>query len=92
MDGQIPEDIKKQRLHFLSDVAKEARESILKEKIAEGIPVPVLFETYKDGIAYGHTSDFIEVAAPSEYPLHSELRSVTLSHTDGDTCYGKLTN
>ena len=39
----------------------------------------VLFETYENGLAIGHTDSFLEVAAPSPVPLHSKLCGVTLT-------------
>ena len=90
MGGQIPDEIKKKRLHTLSSVAEKTREEISKKKVEESSQLPVLFETFKDGVAHGHTSDFIEVAVPSEIPLRSEIHLVSLTHTDGNICYGHL--
>ncbi|MBO5883191.1 MAG: tRNA (N(6)-L-threonylcarbamoyladenosine(37)-C(2))-methylthiotransferase MtaB [Clostridia bacterium] len=90
MQEQLPEEIKKERLHTLSSVAEKTRMEILKKKSECPSPIPVLFETFKDGKAFGHTSDFIEVAVPSEKPLRSETLYVSLTHTDGNICYGQL--
>ncbi len=44
----------------------------------------VLFETYENGLAIGHTDNFLEVAVKAEYPLHGELLPVQLkSVTNG---------
>jgi threonylcarbamoyladenosine tRNA methylthiotransferase MtaB len=90
MQEQLPEEIKKERLHTLSSVAEKTRMEILKKKSECPSPIPVLLETFKDGKAFGHTSDFIEVAVPSEKPLRSETLYVSLTHTDGNICYGQL--
>jgi threonylcarbamoyladenosine tRNA methylthiotransferase MtaB len=90
MREQIPENIKKERLHTLSSIAENVRTEILNEKVTVSSPISVLFETYKDGIAYGHSSDFIEIAIPSDKPLRSEIHYVSLTHTDGNICYGQL--
>ena len=90
MDGQIAPDVKRRRAAELSAIAKQIRRDILEELVRASSTRDVLFETYKNGMAYGHTADFIEVAVPSEYPLHSELRSVKLIETDGNICTGIL--
>ena len=90
MKGQIPGDVKKKRLHILEEVAAESRREILDDTIKNFPEQTVLFETYDNGIATGHTADFIEVAVESAIPLHAELKKVRLTHTDGTLCYGKL--
>jgi threonylcarbamoyladenosine tRNA methylthiotransferase MtaB len=90
MKGQISGDVKKQRLHTLEAVAAESRKQILEETVKSSPIVTVLFETYEDGIATGHTADFIEVSVKSDIPLHAELKNVRLTHTDGTLCYGEL--
>ena len=71
----------RQRLHRLAAVAAESRQAILRRAI-EGNPVTeVLFETYENGLALGHTADFLEVALPSELPLHGEILPVRLIKT-----------
>ncbi len=90
MKGQISGDVKKQRLHTLEAVAAESRKQILEETVKSSPLVTVLFETYEDGIATGHTADFIEVSVKSDIPLHAELKNVRLTHTDGTLCYGEL--
>ena len=88
MKDQIPEDVKKERLHILSAVAEESRRAILSETVAHRPTLPVLFETYENGFAFGHTADFLEVSVPSDIPLHSITRNVTLTDTDGKVCFG----
>ena len=63
---------------------------ILDEKIAEGKSVSVLFESWSDGYAKGHTADFIEVKVRSDKALHSVFRNVILLSHDGDICEAKF--
>ena len=88
MDGQLPSAIKQERVHRLSALQSEIRKSILDRQI--GKEYDVLFETYKGGVAVGHTSNFIEVVCPSECPLHGEIRSVTIEGNDGERCFGSI--
>ena len=55
-----------------------------------GEPTKVLFETYHDGIAHGHTANFLEASVASPVPLDGETREVKLTGTDGAVCYGDL--
>jgi threonylcarbamoyladenosine tRNA methylthiotransferase MtaB len=89
MPNQIPEEVKRRRLHDLEAVVREIRAEILREEIEQNPITEVLFETYTDGIAYGHTADFLEIAMPSPIPLHAERIPVRLTHTDGQTCFAE---
>ena len=88
MKDQIPEAVKKERVAILSQISREIRAEILDEKIAEGRPVEVLFETCEGGFAHGHTADFIEVRVKTDKKLHGLFRSVKLISHDGDVCEG----
>ncbi len=90
MDGQISKQEKSRRLHILSGVEAESRRALLEREIADCRVAEVLFETCRDGVAIGHTADFIEVHVPSERDLHAELLKVKLCVTDGNICSGHL--
>ena len=90
MPNQIPQQVKKCRAARLSAAGAEIRHRILEKKVNTAKECSVLFETYADGMAYGHTADFIEVTVSSDVPMHSEFRNVILTHTDGNICFGKL--
>ncbi len=90
MPDQVPEEIKHRRLHELEAVAVERRAAILERTVSDSPTVSVLFETWKDGFALGHTPNFLEVAAPSCRSRHGEILTVHLSHTDGVLCFGEI--
>lgn len=90
MKGQIAGDEKKRRLHELESVAAESRQRILEDTVKNHPLQTVLFETFEDGYAKGHTADFIEVAVKSDISLHGDFKKVRLTHTDGSLCYGNL--
>ena len=92
MKVQIPESVKHERVKILTEISREIRAKILNEKIAEGKHVEVLFETLRDGYAYGHTSDFIEVKVKTRKKLHGLFRSVKLISHDGEVCEGIFVN
>ena len=89
MAEQVPTEVKRQRLHRLEARTKEIRRELLTEAIASSPVTEVLFETYENGYAYGHTADFLEVAVPAKIPLHGKILSVRLSSTDGRLCFGE---
>lgn len=89
MPNQLPDEVKRRRLHALEAIAEETRKAILSEAVATNPDTEVLFETYENGCAYGHTADFLEIAIPSERPLHGEIHAVHLKTTDGMLCFGE---
>lgn len=90
MSGQIAKSVKKERSEALSAVAKDIRGTLLEEKVLNAPLCEVLFETYSDGTAKGHTADFVEVAVASDKPLHSEFHRVRLTSTDKNICFGVI--
>ena len=90
MEDQIPMEVKRTRLHRLETVCAEIRGELLREILTTSPRQQVLFETFKDGFAYGHTPSFLEVAVPSRLPMHGEIATVTLTETDGTRCFGTL--
>ncbi len=90
MKGQTDKSEKSRRLHELEAVAKESRLSIFEKEIADNTTKRVLFETFDGEFAYGHTDNFIEVAVKSAEDLRSLIKSVKLTHTDGNLCFGTV--
>ena len=90
MKDQISTEEKTRRLHILTDAVRRIRTELLQEAALGEPVVSVLFESMENGYAFGHTDNFLEVAVPSDVPLHGELCSVRLSHADDVRCYGKL--
>ncbi len=90
MSGQIPKDEKSRRLHLLADTEADIRQQLIENEISESPIKEVLFETYKNGIATGHTPDFLEVSVPSPRPLHAISATVKLLSYDGTVIWGEL--
>lgn len=89
MDGQIPQNIKHERVARLIELEREIRREELDRTLAEGGTHRVLFESYENGLAYGHTPDFLEVAMESNTPLHSEIIEVEFTSHNGETFFAK---
>jgi threonylcarbamoyladenosine tRNA methylthiotransferase MtaB len=90
MKGQISTEEKNRRLHTLEAICAENTKRILEREISERSEREVLFETFKDGRAYGHTDDFLEICALSEQDMRSEVAKVELISSDGKQIFGLL--
>lgn len=84
MKNQVDEQIKKSRVSELSALACEIRSKILNS--LEGTETEVLFETLKNGYAYGHTAQFVEVMAECERDIRGEVHKVKIISNDGNVC------
>lgn len=88
MKDQVDEQVKKSRVSELSALAGDIRHEILDSMI--GHKTEVLFETLKDGYAYGHTASFVEVKALCDNDVRGEICKVEIISNDGDICLCKL--
>ena len=88
MKGQIPEQIKHERVAYLSQKAAEVRSTILDTQI--GRVEKVLFETFTNGTAKGHTESFLEVVCPDEGLCRAATLPVLIESHDGERCYGRI--
>lgn len=77
MPDQIPASVKKERSAALIGLGTELRTAQLEKALLSPLR-EVLFESFENGLAIGHTAEFFEVAMPSPVPLHSELHTVRL--------------
>ena len=90
MDGQLPESVKHDRVIKLCAISSEVRREILDEKTARKDVVEVLFESWEDGYAYGHTSNFLEVRVKCDSNMHAEFQNVRITSHDGNVCEGVI--
>ncbi len=90
MTGQIPENIKRERSAALIALGKELKEKNLAKFVLEKCETEVLFETFEDGRAYGHTASFVPVCAESHEDLRASFGRVRLTGSDGEFCYGEI--
>ena len=88
MPGQVPEDIRHARAARLAELQADIRRRLLDRM--NGRTVEVLFETWKNGTATGHTREFIDVSCPSRASLHARLLPVRILSNNGTQCTGEL--
>ncbi len=72
LDHHVDEHTKKQRVRALLALSDTLEKTYLEKFI--GQEKEVLFETYKEGISKGHTSNYISVYVKGEVPLHQMMK------------------
>ncbi len=75
-DGQIPENIKRERSERLIGIVREIRTGVLLSIVGCGTPLPCIFEEKRGEYWYGHSHNFCEIMVKSEEDLHGEMRNV----------------
>ena len=91
-DGQIPENVKKERSHRLIAAKNEVRDSVLEGIVEKGTPLSVVLETYDLGRYSAHSDSFVEVSVEGPEGLQGDIvEIIPVSHKDG-IIIGKLIN
>ena len=92
MARQLPQEIKYERAAKLAEIQSGIKKSILEKYVSEyrNGGDGVLFEQKKDGVNIGHSRHYIEVRAKSDEDLSEKVVPLTLTHTDGEVCFGEL--
>ncbi len=76
-DGQVSEDIKKQRVHILEDLCVKLHTEFVESQ--KGTSVQVLFESKeKGGLMSGYSGNYIKVTRPYDQDLVGNIVEVTL--------------
>ena len=88
MPEQVAEAVKHDRVRKITELQSEIRSKILQEQI--GKVYPVLLETVRDGYAFGHTPNFIEVTCTPKKQPNSPIHTVRIIGTNADGCVGEL--
>ena len=89
MPDQLDKATKKARSAALIALGEELREKRLLRALRTPV-CEVLFETYENGIALGHTKEFFEVEVPSPTPLHAQVCTVCLQEVKNGRLRGTL--
>ena len=92
MPGQVPMQIRRQRLHALQEEQAQIRAQLLEQIIASNPYKQVLFETDSPAGCTGHTPEFIEVTVDFAQPLCGQLHTVRLIGQSKDGCTAVLTD
>ena len=90
MKNQVPDTIKKERLHVLSALQDKIRAELLADFVKTHSSVDVLFETTVDGYAIGHAPNFMEVKVKCDCNLSGKIVKVKLTNSDESYLYGEI--
>ena len=90
MSDQVPEEIKKERLHKLENLEKEVKSEILQGYIVRKQPIEVLFETFDGEYNIGHSREFIEVKVKSGCNLGNKIIEILPTHQENGLLYGEI--
>ena len=88
MPGQLPKAVKAERAKRMIALGEQLREEFFKAQ--RGREYPVLFETFKNGEAVGHTGNYIPVSVKSEADLQNTVHTVKLTGYTKDYCIGSI--
>ena len=88
MENQIDDNTKKERAHRLLELSKELEIKYMEKFINKKIEV--LFETYKDGYLYGHTSNYLSVKMKGNKELTNKLVLVNIEKIEYPNCFAKI--
>ena len=90
MPDQVDDNIKKERLHLLSELQDKIRAELFEEFIKKAEDVDVLFENTVGGYACGHAPNFMEVRIKTECDLSGRIVRVHPVGYDKECLYAKI--
>ena len=90
MPNQVPENVKRERLHALEEQQIHIKRELLEEFINKTDSIEVLFESFDGEYILGHAPNFIEVKAKSSCSCGNKLLRVKPLYTDGNYIYAEL--
>ncbi len=88
LPNQITNMEKARRSHLMLTAAAKTEAKFLKSQI--GKRVPVLFETYENGIAEGYTPNYVRVSVKCENSLERQIKEVLITSAEKEHCEGVL--
>jgi len=88
LKGQIPGNIKKERVHRLLNLSKTLKLKHINRQINKHHFI--ITEQFKNGFLQGHTRDYILVRIKADKGLIGQELEVVIESFDGVYCYGKL--
>lgn len=87
MEGAVPKEVRKVRCARLNKVSAACRDAILSS--FSGKTVRVLVERIKNGMANGHTEEFLECIFPAENASVGEIVTVAVGGNENGHLVGK---
>ena len=88
MKNQVAPQIKEHRAKVLGNLEKELRHAYMTRHI--GQTLEVLFEQVQEGIATGHTSNYLRIKVATDQNLENTLQQVVIDSVEGEILKGHL--
>lgn len=92
MDKQISKAEKERRSAELQRTANASRDRVIEGFVKNNRIFPVLFETFSDGYAVGHTPNFLEVTVKADEIFQGQISDIKLTNYINRKIYGECTN
>ena len=86
--AQVEMAVREERAHRAADIAAGMHRQYLDGCVGKNYDV--LFEQRRDGYFVGHAPNYMEVAVETAEDLHNRVLAVTVTHTDGETLFGRI--
>ena len=86
--AQVDMPVREERAHRAADIAAKMHRQYLDGCV--GKTYEVLFEQRRQGYFVGHAPNYMEVAVETGEELHNRVLAVTITHTDGETLFGRV--
>lgn len=88
MPGQIPPPVKSARLHTLEGIREQSARRVCESRL--GRELLILCEEYENGAVFGHSADFLPVAAPAAADLRGEFLTVRADRYEDGRIVGEI--
>ena len=89
-EGQIPEQVKRERSAALIREVERIRDSVLDGVVEEGKPLSCIFEEERDGYFVGHSDSYIEVRCKASGVIRGEIVTLRPLYREGGAVYGEI--
>ena len=90
MKDRVPEEVKHARSACLIALGEKISAALRSERVASGRPMRVIPETFRDGVWYGHSDSFFDVAVRSDAPLAGQIVQVQPTGVQGAMIFGQI--
>lgn len=87
LPNQVTAAVKQARSAAMIKATNESEHNFLKSQI--GLTVPVLFETYQNGVNCGYSENYTRISA-SGRNMRGEIVDVKITAVEGDGCIGEI--
>lgn len=89
-DGQIPEDVKRDRSARLIKECEKVRDAVLDGVVAKAKPLSCILESYRNGVYTAHSDSYIEVCVEAERGMSGNLVLVNPIRHENGKIYGEI--